>query len=165
MKIFKVGLILILFTILGVNIYSQEKKNVITAELLGKSLTVFDVSYARYLSERFQVGAGIGLENARKVGYDTETYMTYLFNFPIYGAYAWGTDKNHAISEFGVNIRAGSNFHGETGFSRPLPFISLGYEHKGDNFIFRIPVYAFYMGRDEIIPLMPWLGISVGRRF
>jgi hypothetical protein len=131
-------------------------------EILGKSYYYFDISYERYLSEKFHLGVGVGM-SGKSTWDDVGTINAY--NFPLYGAYTFGQKKHHAISEMGVRFDFETNLKGFNDFGL-VPFISFGYEYKGDNILFRVPIYLFYTGEFESAPpLVPWIGFCVGVPF
>jgi hypothetical protein len=155
-----------MFSMVCLNSYSQYKKNAVVLDLAGKSFYYFDITYERYLSEKFHLGAGAGLAGISTLYKNSdEKAMEFNIRFPIYGAYALGKKKHHIISEFGLTIDALFCSFGSS-ISSLWPFISIGYEFKGDNMIIRIPVYLGYIGKNEWYPsVMPWAGLSIGVPF
>jgi hypothetical protein len=165
-KYLKFVFLAILCVQVSLNSFSQYKKNVLVLDLAGKSFFYFDISYERYLSEKFHLGAGAGLAGFSTLYINSEeSFKEYNIRFPLYGAYAFGKRKHHVISEFGLTL--------DCIFSSPLssvssiwPFISIGYEFKGEKIIFRVPVYLGYIGENEWYPsVMPWAGVSIGVPF
>lgn len=146
--------------------YSQEKKNAVTLEVLGKSLFIFDVNYGRYLTEKLQVGVGLGLAGVNKITYVDGTATNFDFNIPIYGSYAFSTKRRHLVSEFGAIMGGSTNSKSGTIINGVAPFVSIGYEVKGENYVFRVPVYLFYAGDNDFFStVIPWVGVSLGRLF
>jgi hypothetical protein len=147
--------------------YAQYKKNAVLGEVAGKSFSFFGVEYQRYLTQKFHVGSGIGIGSKDYLVYgDGTAYARYNFSIPLYVAYAYGIKKHHAISELGISIRGVTGSGKHTNINESFPFLSLGYEYKSDRFIFKVPVYLIYVGRNEFFPsVMPWLGISFGVLF
>ena len=155
-----------LLSVICLNCFSQYKKNAIISELAGKSFGYFDISYERYLSERFHFGGGIGLSGRDHLYYNGGMFTRTNFTIPLYGAYAFGQKKHHAISELGTTIRGYTGPNGSLNLDGQFLFISFGYEYKGEKFIFRAPVYLAYVGSNEFFPpVMPWFGLSFGRLF
>lgn len=152
--------------VICLNSYSQYKKNVVVLDLAGKSFYYFDISYERYLSEQFHLGAGAGLAGISSLYINqNEIVKEFKIRFPIYGAYAFGKKKHHVLSEYGLTLD-GSFSSYRSLISDLWPFISLGYEFKGDNIIFRVPVYLAYIGENEWFPaIVPWVGFSIGVPF
>jgi hypothetical protein len=165
-KIIKLILVTAICSAVSLNSYSQYKKNAVVLDLAGKSFYYFDITYERYLSEKFHLGAGAGLAGISTLYKNSdEKAMEFNIRFPIYGAYALGKKKHHIISEFGLTIDALFCSFGSS-ISSLWPFISIGYEFKGDNMIIRIPVYLGYIGKNEWYPsVMPWAGLSIGVPF
>lgn len=155
-----------MFSVVCLNGYSQYKKNAVVLDLAGKSVYYFDITYERQLSEKFHLGAGAGLAGISTLYKNTdERFKEFNIRFPVYGAYSFGRKKHHLISELGLTIDA---FFGtpKINISSLWPFISCGYEFKGDNIIIRIPVYLGYIGKNEWFPrVMPWAGLSIGVPF
>ena len=149
----------------------QYKKNAIVLELLGKSVIPFDLSYERYFSERFLIGGGIGMPTKTKfqdispVGNGTLTPNFYTFDVPVYCGYSFGQKKHHLNSELGIAfVLSTENKHAN--LLGTLPFISLGYEFKGENYVFSIPVYfALRDAYNDSRQIVPWIGLSLGRLF
>lgn len=155
-----------IYSMVCLNSFSQYKKNVVVLDLAGKSFYYFDISYERYLSEKFHLGAGAGLAGISTL-YLNPDEMAREFNirFPVYVAYALGKKKHHAISELGLTIDCIFSSFGSY-VSSLWPFISIGYEYKGDKVIIRVPVYLGYIGENEWYPsVMPWAGLSIGVPF
>jgi hypothetical protein len=159
-------LLIAICSAVGLNSYSQYKKNAVVLDLAGKSVYYFDISYERYLSERFHLGAGAGLAGISTLYKDADEKATeFNIRFPVYGAYALGKKKHHAIAELGLTIDSFICSFGSS-ISSLWPFISIGYEFKGDNMFIRIPVYLGYIGKNEFFPsVMPWAGLSIGIPF
>ncbi len=146
--------------------FSQEKKNAVTLEVLGKSIFFFDINYGRYLTEKFQVGTGLGMAGVSKIAFTDGTVTRFDFRVPIYGSYAFSTKRRHLVSEFGIIMGGYTDSKVGTNIDGVVPFISLGYEVKGEHYIFRVPVYLFYAGENELIGrVVPWVGVSLGRLF
>jgi hypothetical protein len=156
----------ITYSVICLNSFAQYKKNVVVLDLAGKSFYYFDISYERYLSEKFHFGAGVGLAGISTLYINPdEQFNEYNIRFPIYGAYALGKKKHHVISELGMTID-GIFSSSETYISSLWPFLSIGYEFKGDKIVIRIPVYLGYIGENEWYPkVMPWAGLSFGVPF
>jgi len=148
------------------NCLSQYKKNAVVFELLGKSSYYFDISYERNLSERIHLGSGIGLAGIYHLYYSGGEFHEVNFSIPIYGAYSFGQKKHHLLSEIGMSVWGNTVHDGFVYFTDLIPFISAGYEYKGVHYVFRVPVYFAYIGRNEFFPsVMPWIGVSFGRLF
>jgi hypothetical protein len=165
-KTIKLILWTILFFVISLDSFCQFKKNAIVLDLAGKSFYYFDISYERYLSEKFHLGAGAGLAGISTL-YKSPDEMIKEVNlrFPVYGAYALGKKKHHAVTELGITIDAIFSSSGSY-ISGLLPFISIGYEFKGEKIIIRVPVYLGYIGDNEWYPVvMPWAGFSIGVPF
>jgi hypothetical protein len=145
---------------------SQYKKNAVVFEALGKSTYYFDISYERNLSERFHIGSGLGLSGINHLYNNGRYFRKMNFSIPIYGAYSFGQKKHRLISEMGMSIWGNTVNDGFLNFSDLIPFVSGGYEYKGEHYVFRVPVYFAYIGRNEFFPaIMPWIGVSFGRLF
>jgi hypothetical protein len=147
--IFVIWFISIFFCLSGL---SQDRKNAFTLELLGKSFYYFDISYERYLIDAFHVGGGVGISDIEHLQNNGAKYNRYFYSIPFYCGYAFGPGKNHFISELGTTIIGETGPGESTNYSGRAPFISLGYEYKRDNFIFRAPVYLAYFGRNRFFP-------------
>lgn len=135
-------------------------------DLAGKTVYYFDISYERYLSEKFHLGAGAGLAGISTLYRTSSEKATELnVRFPIYCGYSWGKKRNHMTSELGLTIDSNLGSFGSYILSL-WPFISVGYEFKGDKVIIRVPVYLGYVGKNEFFPaLLPWAGLSIGVPF
>ena len=146
--------------------FSQYKKNAVVLEISGKAFfSIYDISYERYLSEKFHLGAGVGLENLYKVYSQSGTHTEYDLMFPVYGGYTFGNKKHHLMTEIGLTIEEHWTT-GMGGYSDLWPFISGGYEFRGSRIIVRIPVYLVYVGPNEWWPsVLPWAGLSIGVPF
>lgn len=160
-------LLSILLSVVVSNSFSQYKKNAAILEIAGKSFTIFDVSYERYFSEKFHLGTGLGIGQRSNLVYGNGTFIKrFNFTIPVYGAYAFGLKKHHAISEFGLCFQGTYDTEFKTNFNEKIPFISIGYEFKSEGFIFRAPLYLAYIGDNDFLPsVVPWLGLSVGIPF
>jgi hypothetical protein len=167
MRTVKLYFILILFSLYSINCNSQEKKNAVVLELLGKSMYYFDISYERSLFEKFYLGAGFGMSGISTLYISsTESFHELNFSIPLYGGLNFGKNKNHLISEFGVTLMGQTNPDGKALITDQFPFISVGYERKWTNYFLRVPVYLGYIGSNEFFPaIMPWIGLSFGRLF
>ena len=156
----------IFFLFFNPHSYPQYKKNSLTLEVLGKSLIFCDISYSRYLSEKFQIGAGLGLQSIGKLSSIDGTSTNVDYSIPVYGAYAFGTKKHHVVSELGITLTGYTNFKKRSGLYGAGPFVSVGYELKGENYVFRVPLYLFYIGDNDFFPpVIPWFGLGLGRLF
>jgi hypothetical protein len=145
---------------------SQYKKNAVVFEVLGKSCYYFDISYERNVTERIHIGSGIGFSGIYHLYYSGGDFHEVNFSIPIYGAYSFGQKKHHLISEIGTSILGNTTPYSFLSLSDVTPFISVGYEYKGEHYVFRVPVYFAYIGRNEFFPsVMPWIGVSFGRLF
>ncbi len=166
MKYFRIVLPFAFLMLISLKSFSQEKKNAVTLEVLGKSIFFFDVNYARYLTEKFQVGVGIGLADVAKLTYVDETVTRFDFRIPIYGSYAFSTKRRHLVSEFGITMGGYADSKIGTNLEGVVPFVSIGYEVKGENYVFRVPIYLMYAGENEFFSaVIPWVGVSLGRLF
>lgn len=144
---------------------TQDRKNAVVLELGGKSFYYFDISYERYLTPRFHLGAGVGLGGIYTMYNSVGNFKNYEIRLPVYGGYALGKKKHHAITEFGVMIEDDYHTNGYSSFHL-WPFISGGYEFKGDKIIIRVPVYLGYVGKNLWYPpILPWAGVSIGVPF
>jgi hypothetical protein len=154
------------FTVIYADSYCQYKKNALVLDLAGKSFSYFDISYERYLSEKFHLGAGAGLGGISTLYMNPdEMAKEYNIRFPIYAAYALGKKKHHALTELGMTIDVSFISFGNS-ISSLIPFGSIGYEFKGEKIIIRVPVYLVYIGKNEWFPgIMPWAGFSIGVPF
>jgi len=156
----------IFLSVVCLNCFSQDKKNAVVLELAGKSFGYFDISYERYLSDRLHFGGGIGISGRSQLYYNGGMFNRTNFTIPLYGAYAFGQRKHHVISEFGISLQGFTGPNGTVSLDGQYLFISVGYEYKGEKFIFRAPVYLAYVGSNEFFPpVMPWFGLSFGRLF
>jgi len=145
---------------------SQYKKNAVVFEVLGKSFYYFDISYERNVTERIHIGSGIGLAEINHLYYIGGDFHKVNYSIPIYVAYSFGQKKHRLISEIGVSVLGNTTPYSILSFSDVTPFISAGYEYKGEHYVFRVPVYFAYIGRNEFFPsVMPWIGVSLGRLF
>jgi hypothetical protein len=165
-KTIELILVTVLVSLICQESFSQYKKNAVVLDLAGKSFYYFDISYERYLSEKFHLGAGVGLAGISTL-YISQDEMSKEYNirFPIYGAYTLGKKKHHAVSELGITIDATFSSFGNY-VQGVFPFISIGYEFKGENIIIRVPFYLGYVGENEWYPsIMPWAGFSIGVPF
>ncbi len=153
-------------SVVSLNSYSQYNKNAVVLDLAGKSFYYFDITYERYLSEKFHLGAGAGLAGISTLFKNADEKATeFNIRFPVYGAYVLGKKKHRVISELGLTIDSFICSFGSS-ISSLWPFISIGYEFKGDNMFLRIPVYLGYIGKNEWFPsVMPWAGLSIGVPF
>jgi len=152
-----------LLSVICLNSFSQYKKNAIVLELAGKSFGYFDISYERYLSQKFHIGGGIGMSGRSQLYYNGGMFNRYNFRIPLYGAYTFGQRKHHLISEFGTSLRVLTGPNGTVSLDGQFLFISFGYEYKGEKFIFRAPVYLAYVGSTNFLPpVVPWFGLSFG---
>ena len=166
MKYLRVALSFAFLMLFSLKSFSQEKKNAVTLEVLGKSIFFFDINYGRYLTEKFQVGAGLGMAGVSKITFIDETVTRFDFRIPIYGSYAFSTKRHHLVSELGIIMGGYTDSITGVNIDGVVPFISLGYEVKGENYVFRVPVYLFYAGENELIGrVVPWVGVSLGRLF
>jgi Protein of unknown function (DUF3187). len=148
------------------NGFSQYKKNAFVFEVLGKSCYYFDISYERNVTERIHIGSGIGLAGIHHLYYIGGDFHKVSYSIPIYVAYSFGQKKHRLISEIGMSILGNTTPYSLLSFSDVTPFISAGYEYKGEHYVFRVPVYFAYVGRNEFFPsVMPWIGVSFGRLF
>ena len=155
-----------LLPLICLNSYPQYKKNAVVIELLGKSSYYFDISYERNLSERIHIGGGIGTSGIDHLDFNGGTFNRLNFSIPLYGAYSFGQKRHRIISEIGASIFGNTTPDSFLSFSDVTPFIWIGYEYKGEHYVFRVPVYFAYIGRNEFFPsVMPWLGVSFGRLF
>ena len=146
--------------------FFQYKKNAVILEVLGKSCYYFDISYERNVTERIHIGTGIGLGGIYHLYYNGGDFHEVNFSIPIYGAYSFGQKKHRLITEIGMSILGNTTPYSLLSFSDVTPFISAGYEYKGEHYVFRVPVYFAYIGRNEFFPsVMPWIGVSFGRLF
>ena len=154
------------FSVVCLNSFSQYKKNTVVLDLAGKSFYYFDISYERYLSEKFHIGAGAGLAGISTLYKNPDEKATeFNIRVPVYCAYAFGQKQHHIISELGLTIDCLFCSCGSS-ISSLWPFISAGYEFKSSNIIIRVPVYLGYIGKNEWYPrVMPWVGLSIGVPF
>jgi hypothetical protein len=156
----------IIVSMVSLNSFSQYKKNALVLDLAGKSFYYFDISYERYLSEKFHLGAGAGLAGISILYKNPdESFKEFNIRFPVYGAYAFGKKKHHVISELGLTLECVFSSAGSS-VSSLWPFFSIGYEFKGEKIIIRVPVYLVYIGENEWYPgVVPWAGVSIGVPF
>jgi len=146
--------------------FSQYKKNAVVFEVLGKSYYYFDISYERNVTERMHIGSGIGFAGIHHLYYSGGDFHEVNFSIPIYVAYSFGQKKHRLISEIGTSIWGNTTPHSFLSLSDVIPFISAGYEYKGEKYVFRVPVYFAYVGKNEFFSsVMPWIGVSFGRLF
>ena len=164
MKNVRFLILMILFSHLSIAGFTQYKKNAVVAEIAGKSFSFFGLEYERFLTERFRIGTGIGIGSKEQLVYGNgDTFDRYNFSVPVYGVYAWGRKKHHAITEFGFTLRGVTGPVTKASFDEFYPYVSYGYEFKSDIFVFRIPVYLCYVGSSDFFPaVIPWLGLSFG---
>ncbi|MCB0706611.1 MAG: hypothetical protein KDC34_14955 [Saprospiraceae bacterium] len=168
MKIYHRLSFLLLFSILSATAQAQpHNPNVVTLELLGKSLIIFDVSYSRKLTDHIQLGMGLGFQDRSTLTTISGDYKVTDLNVPIFGTYIFGQKKHHAISELGVRLSfTVSKFKESNYWNRPIPFVSFGYEFEGEHFVFRVPIYLAFVGKSELTStFMPWAGLSFGYPF
>jgi hypothetical protein len=153
-------------SLICLNSFSQYKKNAVVFEALGKSFYYFDISYERNITEKFHIGSGIGFAGVSHLYYSGGDFRKVNFSIPVYAAYSFGQKKHRLISEAGISIWGETVLNGFVRLSDVIPFVSAGYEYKGEKYVFRVPVYFAYVGRNEFFPaVMPWLGVSFGRLF
>jgi hypothetical protein len=145
--------------------FSQFKKNAVVLEIAGKAFSYYDISYERYLSAKFHLGVGVGLEGISKGLSQTGEHTDFDFRFPVYGAYTFGKKKHHVMTEIGMTFE--EHWHTGIGIITDLwPFISGGYEYRGKKIFIRVPVYLTYVGPNEWWPsVLPWAGLSIGVPF
>jgi len=156
----------LLLSLICQNGFSQYKKNAVVLELLGKSFYYFDVTYERNFSDKIHIGTGIGLGGIYHLYYNGGDFHEVNFSIPIYGAYSFGQKKHRLITEMGMSVWGNTEHDSFVYFTDLIPFISAGYEYKGEHYVFRVPVYFAYIGRNEFFPsVMPWIGVSFGRLF
>ena len=156
----------IFLSLVCLSCFAQDKKNAIVLETAGKSFGYFDISYERYISERFHLGGGIGMSGKSNLYYNGGMFTRRNITIPLYGAYAFGQKKHHFISEFGTSVRLFTGPNSTLNLDGQFLFVSFGYEYKGEKYIFRAPVYLTYVGSNEFFPpVMPWFGLSFGRLF
>ncbi len=163
------------------NGFTQYKKNAVVLELAGKSPPV-SVCYQRFFSERFNIGAGIGMSmegsSLQKFG---DFYRKRInFNAPVYFGYSFGQKKSRLSSASGITFCLRwvdqSLLSGKTKKFELLdsaPFFSLGYEYRGEKYFFNIPVYLLrlkieewseeFVGTRHI--MAPYIGVRIGRMF
>jgi hypothetical protein len=156
----------VIFSAVCLNGFSQYKKNAVVLDIAGKCFYYFDISYERYLSEKFHFGAGAGLAGISSGSTaPDEIHTEFNIRFPVYAAYAFGKTKHHVITEYGLT--ADCIFSSVGSYVLSLwPFISVGYEYKGSKIIIRVPVYLAYIGENEFFPAFsPWAGLSIGVPF
>jgi hypothetical protein len=162
----KLTIMFFLLPLICLNSYPQYKKNAVVIELLGKSCYYFDISYERNLTERIHIGGGIGTSGIDHLDFNGGTFNRLNFSIPLYGAYSFGQKRHRIISEIGMSILGNTTPYNFLSLSDVTPFISVGYEYKGEHYVFRVPVYFAYIGRNEFFPsVMPWIGVSFGRLF
>jgi hypothetical protein len=71
-------------------------------DLGGKSVHYIDISYERYLSEKFHLGAGAGLADISTLyKYPDKKATEFNIRFPVYSASTLGRKNHHAITYFG----------------------------------------------------------------
>jgi hypothetical protein len=155
----------VVFASVCLNGFSQYKKNAVVLELGGKAFSYYDVSYERYLLEKFHLGIGVGMEGISKGYSQSGDHTDFDFRFPIYGAYTFGKKRHHILTEIGVTFE--EHWHTGIGIITDLwPFISGGYEFRESKIIFRAPIYLVYLGPNEFFPtISPWVGLSIGVPF
>lgn len=164
-KIVKFIIWVVLFFAVCLSGFSQNKKNAVVLELAGKAFSYYDISYERYLCEKFHLGIGIGLEGVSKGYSQSGEHTDFDFRFPLYCAYTFGKKKHHVMTEIGVTFE--EHWHTGIGIYTDLwPFISGGYEYRGSKIIIRIPIYLTYVGPNEWWPsVLPWAGLGIGVPF
>ena len=164
-RIIKFIIWIVVFSAVCLNGFSQNKKNAVVLELAGKAFSYYDVSYERYLLEKFHLGIGVGMEGISKGYSQSGDHTDFDFRFPIYGAYTFGKKKHHVMTEIGVTFE--EHWHTGIGVYTDLwPFISGGYEYRGSKVIIRVPIYLVYVGPNEWWPsVLPWAGLSIGVPF
>jgi len=153
------------FSAVCLNGFPQNKKNAVVLEIAGKAFSYYDVSYERYLFEKFHLGIGVGFESASKGFSQSGEHTDFDFRFPIYAAYAFGKKKHKIMTEIGVTFE--EHLHTGIGIITDLwPFISGGYEYHGEKIIVRFPIYLVYVGPNSWWPsVLPWAGLSLGVPF
>lgn len=176
---------ILLIVILPIHTYAQTDSNCylnsIHVELGGKSLIVGNVSYERELSDKLAIGAGLGFTDKSNVsGWvsgATVEWTSYDFNLPIYGVTRLGKNtkcqslKHTFIIKYGVRVEAylrdykNSSNYDLSIDSEVFPFVSAGWEYSPKQNFFRTELYIFYFGEDALISVLPWIGISYGRKF
>jgi hypothetical protein len=127
----------------------------------------------RNFSEKFYAGTGVSIPFHEYSIADDYNYTNkwmplgswHIFNVPVYCGYSFGKKKHHINSELGIVLHYGVQDK-QLLFLTSRPFFSVGYEFKGEKFLFGIPVY---MGLSEKINgnriFMRWPGIRLGRKF
>jgi hypothetical protein len=138
---------------------------------------VASLSYEYDIKPNFTVGTGWGFMQISSGKYYTHNetrqgrYFDLVLSNQNYAMHRFFYQNKHRlITQYGITIQRRLEFvHFSDGgiqyADRPylVPFLSAGYEFKGDNIIFRIPVYIAWIGiSDWLFPVMPWLGVSVG---
>jgi len=143
----------------------SQKKNAVVLEFGGKAFSYYDISYERYLGAKLHLGVGLGFEGASKA-YSQKGLSTELdFRIPVYAAWSFGKKKSHVMTELGVTLE--EQWHTGLSLITDLwPFISGGYEYRGEKIIIRVPVYLVYVGPNAWFPpVLPWVGLSLGMPF
>ncbi len=164
-RLFKFSLWIVVSFLFCCNGFSQTKKNAVVLEFAGKSFSYYDISYERYLCEKFRLGIGIGLEGMSKLYSQSGVHSEFDLRFPVYGALILGKKKHHMITEIGVTFEEDWGI-GIGTYTDLWSFISGGYEYIGSKFIFRLPIYLVYVGPNEWWPsVLPWAGLSIGVPF
>lgn len=162
-----------------------QQQFILNAEVGGKAFIFGSLSLESYWEKpQFGIGLGAGftsINNFSQMLTDSMTnevfeLQTTEINLPLtaYAYKTFGKDKNRLIIPVGFTtlmILDRNTARGESSLEvdqfLPLPFVGLGYELHGEKVIFRLPVYALYLGEDQndIFPaVLPWLGLGFGFR-
>lgn len=166
--------IFILSLFVSFSVFGQKHNSSLHLEILGKSLWYGSLSFENEINEHLSYGVGIGYKSYSTGAYSSlrgeGNYFDIYTAIPLYMQYQFFQKKDHLLAIAGFTIQNGlylvkyNSGKFQVGY-RPylLPFVGAAYELEFEKIIFRLPVYAVYIGiNDWYFPVLPWIGVSVG---
>ena len=146
----------------------EVRPNAITLEGLGRGL-LWSINYDRAFASYFAVGAGFSTYSITFFGQTSTTYAIPLyFNYsPNVGNHRFQLTAGTRLilaQVITTDIFTGAVTSSAWGIGVG-PFGGLGYEFRADGgFIFRLLAYLHVTGSASL-PVLPWLGLSLGWAF